>query len=634
METIPLLFESICDQYPDKTAQLSKNADGVFLPRTWSDFRLEVDRVAAGLIALGVARDDRVGLISENRLEWFACDLAILSLGAADVPRGNDATPDEVAFILSFSDVKVTFVENVSQLDKIASVADRIPTLETVVLLDSDVPAVPPAGLAGRSVISYRDLGAKGDEVLRERGTDLVSQERAIGTGSDIATLIYTSGTTGRPKGVMLTHRAFLNQVDHVPDLIEVGPEDIWLCVLPVWHSFERIMQYVSLGRGSALAYSKPIGKIMLEDFQKVRPTWMASVPRIWEAVRAGIYRNIKTQSPVKQALFHFFVSVGGAYAGLRDMVRGRLPRFKKRIRILDALVGIVPMLLLLPLKLLGDVLVFKKIQARLGGRFVAGISGGGALPSAVDKFFSAAGILLLEGYGLTETAPVLGVRAQRHPVPGTVGPVFPEMEIQIRDEQGAVLPPGRQGTIYARGPQVMVGYYKEPEMTAAILSDDGWLDTGDLGMLTWDNELKITGRAKDTIVLLGGENVEPAPIEERLRESEYVAQAMTIGQDQKFLGALIVPEFDALEAWASEQQVPFTGREDLLTDERVNALYTREIARLVGTQTGFKSFEQIYRFALLTEDFTVGDELSAKQEIKRHVITDKYKKTIEELFR
>ena len=633
METIPLLFESICDRYPDKPAQLSKDANGVFHPRSWSELRREVDRIAAGLIDLGITRGDRVGLISENRREWFASDLAVLSLGAADVPRGNDATPEELAFILSFSEVAVSFVENAAQLEKIALVADKIPTLKTVIVLDNTLPDTMPSGLSGRSVLGYDQVGEKGDALLNVRGADTVSKERAPGEGSDIATIIYTSGTTGRPKGVMLTHRAFLNQVFHVPDLIEVGPDDIWLCVLPVWHSFERIMQYVALGRGSALAYSKPIGKIMLEDFQKVRPTWMASVPRIWEAVRAGIYRNIKTQSPVKRGLFHFFVAVGGAYSGLRDMVRGRLPRFKKRIRILDALVAIVPMLLLLPLKLLGDVLVFKKIQARLGGRFVAGISGGGALPSAVDKFFSAAGILLLEGYGLTETAPVLGVRAQRHPVPGTVGPVFPEMEIQIRDEKGTVLRPGRQGIVFARGPQIMVGYYKEPDMTAAILSDDGWLDTGDLGMLTWDNELKITGRAKDTIVLLGGENVEPAPIEERLRESEFIAQAMTIGQDRKFLGALIVPDFEVLEHWAGEQQVSFSGREDLVADEQVNALYTREIARLVGTQNGFKSFEQIYRFDLLTEDFTVGEELSAKQEIKRHVITEKYKKTIDQLF-
>jgi len=374
-----------------------------------------------------------------------------------------------------------------------------------VIVLDSSV-ELPPAGTAGPAVWTYDAIVAAGRERL-EGDPECIRRERAASDGEDTATIIFTSGTTGEPKGVMLSHTNFLHQVENVPRLIHVGPGDIWLCVLPVWHSFERIMQYVSMGRGSALAYSKPIGKIMLEDFQKVRPTWMASVPRIWEAIRAGIYRNISKQSAVTRGIFAFFVSVGGTWASLRDLFFGRLPRFRKRVRGIDSAVAAIPLLVLTPLKLLGDLLVFRKIRARLGGRFQAGISGGGALPAQVDRFFSAAGILLLEGYGLTETAPVLGVRAQDHPVPGTVGPVFPGTEIRILDDEGAVLPPGTQGHIFARGPQVMKGYYKRPDLTDGMIDRDGWLATGDLGMLTWDNELKITGRAKDTIVLLGGEH-------------------------------------------------------------------------------------------------------------------------------
>jgi long-chain acyl-CoA synthetase len=250
-----------------------------------------------------------------------------------------------------------------------------------------------------------------------------------------------------------------------------------------------------------------------------------------------------------------------------------------------------------------------------------------------VDRFFSAAGILLLEGYGLTETAPVLGVRAQAHPVPGTVGPVFPGTEIKIVDEQGSALPPGTQGRVLARGPQVMKGYYKRQDLTDGMIGPEGWLDTGDLGMLTWDNELKITGRAKDTIVLLGGENVEPAPIEEKLRESEFIAQAMVVGQDQKFLAALIVPDFEALEPWAQSESILTSDREGLVQESSVRQLINQEIARLVNAQSGFRSFEQVNRFALLTKDFAVGEELSAKQEIKRHVIAERYHKEIETLF-
>ncbi len=628
--TIPQLLQNIAGRFPDNTAQLYKDEQGAFHPRSWQELRLLVDQCAAGLIELGITRGDHVGLISENRAEWFVADLGTMTIGAADVPRGNDATPQELAFILGATETSVVFVENESQQEKVLGVADRLPALKTLVRLDDGTDSASAGGTV--HIIPFRALLQEGARKL-EKEPAVVDAAREEGDGDDVATVIFTSGTTGEPKGVMLSHRNFLHQVENVPKLIDVGSDDIWLCVLPVWHSFERIMQYVSLGAGSALAYSKPIGKIMLEDFQKVRPTWMASVPRIWEAIRAGIYRNIKKQSAVTRGLFSFFVAVGGRWAALRDMFTGRLPRFHKRIRIVDALIAALPLLLLTPLKLLGDVLVFRKIRARLGGRFKAGISGGGALPSVVDRFFSAAGILLLEGYGLTETAPVLGVRAQNHPVPGTVGPVFPGTEIKIVDDNGNVLPPGHQGVIFARGPQVMKGYYRRPDLTTQILSDDGWINTGDLGMLTWDNELKITGRAKDTIVLLGGENIEPAPIEERLRESEYIAQAVVLGQDQKFLAALIVPDFEALEAWAENEQITTSSRDALVEEPQVRTLFNQIISNLVSTQNGFKSFEQIYRFSLLSDDFTVGEELSAKQEIKRHVIQERYDRQIRELF-
>lgn len=631
--TIPQLLQNIVHQYPDHTAQLIKDDDGVFHPRTWQELRIIVDRFAVGLQTIGATRGCHIGLISENRAEWFVADLATMTIGAADVPRGNDATPEELAFILGVTETSIVCVENEAQRRKVEELIPKLPALRYLVQLDDRFSlSEAPSTNDQVTIMNYSDLVTAGARALEE-APERIETERDLGSEHDTATIIFTSGTTGEPKGVMLSHRNFLHQVQNVPKLINVGPDDIWLCVLPVWHSFERIMQYVAMGRGSALAYSKPIGKIMLEDFQKVRPTWMASVPRIWEAIRAGIYRNVKKQSATSQRLFAFFVAVGGTWASLRDMFTGRLPRFRRRVRIFDALVAGIPLLLLTPLKLLGDLLVFKKIRARLGGRFAAGISGGGALPTHVDRFFSAAGILLLEGYGLTETAPVLGVRAQDHPVPGTVGPVFPGTEVRIVGEDGAILGPGKQGVVFARGPQVMKGYYKRPDLTSQILTKDGWIDTGDLGMLTWDNELKITGRAKDTIVLLGGENIEPAPIEEKLRASEYIAQAVVLGQDQKFLAALIVPEFDALEAWAESEQLIVSSRDALVEDPSVHHLYNQIVSSMINPQNGFKSFEQVYRFRVLSEEFAVGEELSAKQEIKRHVIADKFSKEIDQLF-
>jgi long-chain acyl-CoA synthetase len=615
---------------------MSKDGDGVFQPSNFTTLLARVDACAAGFRALGVSRGDRVGLISENREEWFIADLAILSLGAADVPRGNDTIAPDVAYILGFSQCSIVCAEDRTQTEKVLSVRSEIPQLTTIVVLAPNQIDGNLTDAAGNiTLLDFAAVCAEGERILRDE-PQAISEERSKGDADDVATVIFTSGTTGTPKGVMLTHRNFLHQVRHVPDLVSVGPGDIWLCVLPVWHSFERIMQYVALGSASCLAYSKPIGRILIEDLGKVRPTWMASVPRVWESVMASVYRNVKTQSAVKQALFRFFVALGSAHAGLKNMLTGRLPRFRKRSRVVDAVVSVLPWLLLLPLRALGNVLVFGKLKKLLGGRFVAGISGGGALPSAVDAFFQAAGILLLEGYGLTETGPVLGVRDQKHPVPGTVGPVFPGTEIRIVSENGEPLPPGRMGLIMARGPQVMKGYYRQPELTAAVLSDDGWIDTGDLGMLTYDNELRITGRAKDTIVLRGGENVEPLPIEQKLTESTFVDHAILQGQDQKMLGVLLVPNTDALLEFAREQGL--AGEEEgfdvsLLARDEVRRKYGEIIREQVSSRHGFREFERIGPFALIPGPFAVGDELSQKQEVKRHVVAQKYAAEISSLF-
>jgi long-chain acyl-CoA synthetase len=273
----------------------------------------------------------------------------------------------------------------------------------------------------------------------------------------------------------------------------------------------------------------------------------MASVPRIWEAVKAGVYRNVEEKGGISKVLFNFFVAVGKAYTGLKNMFTGAAPRFKKRLRILDILLSFLPLVILWPWQILGKVLVFGKITSRLGGRFRAGVSGGGSLPVSVERFFAAAGITLMNGYGLTETSPVIAIRNYFKPVAETLA-VLPGTEIKILDEEGKTCPPGKKGTIYARGLQIMQGYFENPEATKKIIDPEGWLNTGDLGVWTHRGNFAIVGRAKDTIVLFGGENIEPVPIESKLLESELIEQVMVVGQDQKFLGAIIVPNLKELE--------------------------------------------------------------------------------------
>ena len=633
-ETLVQMFREVVRRYPDLSAQYSKNGGNDFKPISYKDLLEAAASFAESLADLGLVRGDRVGIISDNRKEWLVTDLAVLGLGAADVPRGCDATDQEVRHILSWSECRLSVFENERQLERAVSLKKDLPLLDTAIVYDPvSAEATEKARKAGLKVLDYGRLLDAGQMLRKERPGKFES-ESDKGRRDDIATLIYTSGTTGEPKGVMLTHGNFLHQTDCIPEIVHIRPGDIFLSVLPIWHSFERIAQYMILSRGAGVAYSKPVGSILLQDLQLVRPQWMASVPRIWESVRDGIYRNIRKSGGITEALFSFFVATGEAFAHFRNQFLGLLPDFGGRVRALDIAIPIVPLIVLAPFRLLGELIVFRKIKKKLGGRFIAGISGGGALPSAVDKFFGALGILILEGYGLTETAPVLGVRPQKKPVLGTVGPILRGTEIKVVSEKGVVLPPGQKGLILVKGPQVMAGYYRRPDLTERVLSPDGWLDTGDLGMLTRRGEIKITGRAKDTIVLRGGENVEPLPIEQKLCESEHIQQAVVLGQDQKFLAALVVLDEESITAWGRENNVPIVDYESLLQQPEVQELIDYEVKELISPKNGFKSFERIFRFALLPKAFEVGRELSAKQEVKRHVIGKLYAKEIAGLFK
>lgn len=628
-ETLPKRLKTRVQEHSEQPAQYVKDENAVFQPVSYGRLWERITRLACSLRSLGVRRGDHVGIMSDNRWEWLTTDFALLALGAVDVPRGSDSTEEEMDYILRHADCRITFAENPAQCEKILSRADTMPELETIILYDD---YESPEGRPTSRKVGVRSFAEVMAYEPTEEEVEAFEKEVALGKSDDLATLLYTSGTTGEPKGVMLTHRSFLFQMDRVERILHLTEVDIFLSVLPVWHSFERAVEYIVLNYGASLAYSRPIGKIMLDDMSSIRPTWMTSVPRIWEGIRAAVYRNVSKQSVIKQMLFHLFVGIGELHADLLSMFRGLLPAFRKRSRVADVALSTLPLLLLTPLKLLGDLLVFNSLKEKLGGRFVAGVSGGGALPPYVDTFFQAAGIKILEGYGLTETAPILAVRLQDAPVRGTVGPFLPDIQYKILGDTGEELGPGEKGTLWVKSEQIMEGYYKKPEETSKVLSD-GWLNTGDICMLTVNGECRILGRAKETIVLLGGENVEPVPIEETITRSDYIDQAMVVGQDQKFLGALIVVNEEKMLEFARREGIEYFEQEELRQHESVRELIHEEIQNYVNKTAGFKSFELIYRFKILSKPFEVGHELTQTMKIRRNVVHEEYRREIEGIF-
>lgn len=634
-DTVSQRLLRVVETHGDAVAVLSKDEGGSFQPTSFPALLSEVAAVAAGLAANGVARGDHVGLICDTRKEWLLVDQALLGLGAVDVPRGSDSTADEIAYILDHADCKTTCVENAAQLAKLTGIKERLPQLGCAIVLDAaelDSAGRAAAKAQGLQVLTLDEVVRAGGEA--DKAESVFRAEAAQGKPEDLATIIYTSGTTGEPKGVMLTHRNFVYQIDAIPDSVAIGPDDLLLSVLPVWHSYERIIEYAALFSGAGIAYSKPIREVMLADLAAANPTFFPTVPRIWEGVRAGVYRNVEAEGGVKAALFKFFIAVGAAHSGLQRRLQGRNASFTVRPRALDVLTAVLPLALLTPLALLGKVLVFSKITARLGTRFKAGISGAGALPGYVDDFFAAAGILVLEGYGLTEAAPVVSVRKLDHPVSGTVGPPITGTEVKVLKEDGSRALPGERGVIHARGPQIMKGYYKRPGDTAAVLTADGWLDTGDIGTLTVNGEIRITGRAKDTVVLLGGENVEPEPIEDLVRQSEYIEHVMVVGQDQRFLGALVVPNVETVAPYAAEHGVSGGDLAALAASPEVQRLIQDEVQSRVNAKNGFKSYERIARIALLDQPFAVGDQLTHTLKMRRHVISAQHEQRIADLFK
>lgn len=641
-KNLPLLMKDRAWNYGEYVCQRARNKDGKYVSYTYKETYSDILAFAIAMQEIGVKRGSHVGLIADNRREWLVTDLALLSLGAADVPRGCDTMSTEICYILDYADCLHSFFENGKQLEKLLDNADKAPNVKTAILFDAPSAEVLEKAMAKDiKVYTFEDLLSLGKQIAFDNPNRKarVEAEMELTDADEICTLIFTSGTTGTPKGVMLTHKNFLVQLEVIGYVLPIKEKDDYMSVLPVWHIFERIFQYIPMTLKCSLCYSKPAAPIMLPDMAEIKPDFMCGVPRVWESLATGINRAMKKEGGFKFFMFKFFLSIGKKYCKMYELLTGRICRFKPRFRPLDILVSIIPFVLLWPLDKLGDKLVFSKIRAKFGGNMCFVISGGGALQKEIDIFYRAINISVIEGYGMTETAPVLSLRDYRKPRPGCVGVIMPCVEAKIvKEEHGKIvspepLPAGKRGLILVRGEQIMKGYYKRPDLTAEILDKDGWLNTGDLGMMTLDNEIKITGRAKDTIVLLGGENVEPLVVESALKSSAYIEAAVVLGQDKKYLGALIVPDHDAVEGYAKENGINFADYETLLETSEIKNLIRTEIDTKVNAENGFRACERVYSFCLLSESFKIGEELSGKQEFMRHKINAKYKKKIELLF-
>jgi long-chain acyl-CoA synthetase len=571
--TLNEMIRESAQKYGDLPALKIREGE-VFQPITYKELWDIIEALGTGLIDLGIGKGDHIGLISDNRYEWIMCDLAILGTGARDVPRGSDSTAQELEFILRHAEIETSFVENAKQLNKLYAIAENLPELKNLIVI-SDEDEIHPDDYPLINVFTMKGVREKGKKLV-ENGDIRFRDAASAVSADDLATIIYTSGTTGEPKGVMLSHGNIMHNVISAPKNVPITTGDRFLSILPAWHSFERTVEYVLLYVGASNAYSKPTAQILMKDLELEKPNYIASVPRIWEALYNAIHYKISRESVLKRSIFHAFVNTGIKHHKSLLRMKKLTPVFRPQplfSRFGEYIASVFRMVLLQPAVLIGDRLVYSQIREKTGGELKAGISGGGALQEHIDDFFAGIGLCVLEGYGLTETSPIVAVRTFERPVPYTVGPLLRDVQVKIVNENGRELPRGEKGVVMVKGPLVMQGYYKNEKATREVLFPDGWLNTGDLGRLTYTGELQITGRLKDTIVLLGGENIEPSPIEQKLSASRFIRQVMVIGQDRKLLGALIVPDFEELKSYAESEHISYVGIDDLIKNPQIKSL-------------------------------------------------------------
>jgi long-chain acyl-CoA synthetase len=627
-ENLALLYEKAASEFGELPAFAIRKDALEWEPVSYKKLYEQGLDLATALIDLGVKARDHVGIFSDNRFEWILADYAVQFCGAADVPRGRDLSTFELEYIINHSGMEVAFVETEALMNKLLHLQPMLSNLREVIVMNPEV--VPVDG-----ALHIYEILERGKN-LRLAGNSEVNARIKQIKPDDLFTLIYTSGTTGVPKGVMLTHSNIMSQLRNLPG--QYNCNDRALSVLPIWHIFERVIEIFTISFGGCTFYSSV--STLADDMRNVEPTFMASAPRLWEKLHEKILKNVKASHWMRQILFHTAYYLAKQYKGSEYFITNRnlqlsYQSFWKKALLMPF--HLVRWLLVLPWYGFFNAAVLERIRLGAGGGLKLTISGGGALPSHVDKFFNNVGIPVLEGYGMTETTPVISVRDRFNLIVGTVGPPIKETEVRIvNPETLEVLYPNtalphngkmQKGEIWVKGPQVMKGYYREPELTQSTIID-GWLRTGDLGVITHNNNIKILGRSKATIVLRSGENAEPEPIEMSLQQSPYIESCVVLGQDKKFLGVLVVPALLEFRAIGFQER----SITDLLKNDIATKLLRNDIKR-INSSSDYKSFEKIRYIGYLTESFKIGEEVTNLFKLRRHVIEEKYKEQINQLF-
>jgi long-chain acyl-CoA synthetase len=582
---------------------------------TYSQLSEQIQQFAAGLQTLGVTYGERISLIADNSPRWFIADQGIMTAGAVNAVRSAQADKEELSYIISHSGSTALVVEDIKTLNKLGESLNEL-SIKLVVLLSDETPPTE----FNFPVVNFSQL------------LDIGSNNTLVATkysGETLATLIYTSGTTGKPKGVMLSHRNLLHQVKSLGAVVQPKRGDIALSILPTWHSYERSGEYFLISQGCTQIYTNL--RSVKGDLKKFKPNYMIAVPRLWESIYEGVQKQFREQPAKKQSLVKFLLEMSQKYVEARRISQGLSLNHIHASVIARSQAKIVE-LGLLPFHAIGQKLVYTKVREATGGNIKHVISGGGALPGYIDSFFEIVGVEILQGYGLTETSPVTNARRPWRNLRGSSGQPIPGTEVKIvHPETRQPLPVGTRGLVLLKGPQIMQGYYQNPEATNKVIDPEGWFDSGDLGWVTPENDLVLTGRAKDTIVLTNGENIEPQPIEDACLRSPYIDQIMLVGQDQRSIGALIVPNLEALAKWADTQN--HSQKIDLET-KIVQDLFRQELNREVQNRPGYRVDDRIVPFKLIEEQFSIENGLMTQTlKIRRHIVMERYSDIIDIMF-